>query len=80
MPLPAKSEGRVKETDEDGERATSKLPPKGRADALTDQVRISVVEAASFFPALCHRHPSRLSSVANVGDETTFYVQCIALA
>ena len=48
LPQPAKPEGRVKETGENTQRATSKLPPQAVLDALPEQVRISVVEAASF--------------------------------
>ncbi len=34
LPQPAKSEGRVKETDDNAERVASKVPPKAVLDAL----------------------------------------------
>ena len=48
LPQPAKSEADGNEAGENGERTDSKLPPKAVLDALPEQVRISVVEAASF--------------------------------
>ena len=49
VPQPAKSEDQVKKTDENAERGTSILLMPAVLDALPEQVRISVVEAASLF-------------------------------
>lgn len=48
LPPPAESKDGLNGTDENAESTNSKLPPKAVLDALPEQVRISVVEAASF--------------------------------
>lgn len=45
---PGTSETHVNEAGENEDRANSRLPPKAVLDALPEQVRSSVVEAASF--------------------------------
>ena len=48
LPQPVRPEDQAKEAEENAERATSRLPPKAVLDALPEQVRTAVVEAASF--------------------------------